>query len=184
MMTRACMCLQIILVLSLICFNAMADTKPPTDELDVVLSRFPSQHMLTLGELDSQTRTFFLKHFPKGNPGIVRADFDGDGHEDFALLLRDNKLKTTKLEILLCSEEGSCKNVYNLDVTTDFDSVYLRPVPMGSTVSQAEALDTNDHSSPVKLKVSGIQLSYFGQAKVVLYWNRKHKKIEEVQTED
>ena len=184
MMTRACMCLQIILVLSLICFSAMADTKPPADELDVVLSRFPSQHTLTLGELDSQTRTFFLKHFPKANPGIVRAYFDGDGHEDFALLLIDNKSKATKLQILLCSGEGPCKSAYELDVTPYSDLVYLRPIAVGSTVSQSEAIDTNDHASPVKVKRTGIAVTYFGKGKVVLYWNSKHKKIEEVQTED
>lgn len=176
--------IQMILVLSLICLNATADAKPPNDGLDIVLSGFPGQHILTLSELDPATKTFFLKHFPKGNPGIVRADFDGDGHEDFALLLRDNKSKATKLEILLCLEEGPCKSVYKLDVAPYSDIVYLRPVPMGSIVSQSEALDKNDHPSPVKLKVTGIELSYFGKGAIVLHWNGKHKKIEETQTED
>ncbi len=178
------MCIQMILVLSLICFGAMADTNPPKDELDVVLSRFPSQHMLTIDDLDSQTKTFFLKHFPKGNPGIVRADFNGDGHEDFALVLIDNKSKAAKLQILLCSGEGACKSTYELDVTPYSDLVYLRPIAVGSTVSQTEAIDANDHASPVKIKRTGIAITYFGKGKVVLYWNSKHKKIEEVQTED
>jgi hypothetical protein len=184
MMTRACMCIQMILVLSLICFSAIADTEPPKDELNVVLSRFPSQHVLTLSELDLETRTFFLKHFPKGKPGIVRADFDGDGHEDFALLLRDNKSKAMKLQILLCSGEGQCKSAYDLDVAPYYDIVYLQPIAVGSTVSQTEAIDANGQSSPVKLKRVGIEITFFGKSKAVLYWNTKHKKIEEVQTAD
>jgi hypothetical protein len=178
------MCIHMILVLSLICLGAMADTNPPKDELDVVLSRFPSQHMLTIDDLDSQTKMFFLKHFPKGNPGIVRADFNGDGHEDFALVLIDNKSKAAKLQILLCSGEGACKSAYELDVTPYSDLVYLRPIAVGSTVSQTEATDANDHTSPVKIKRTGIAITYFGKGKVVLYWNSKHKKMEEVQTED
>jgi len=47
-------------------------------------------------------------------------------------------------------------------------------------VSQTEAIDTNDQASPVKLKRVGIELTYFGKGKLVLYWNSKHKKIEEV----
>jgi len=165
-MKRSRTCNQIIAVAFLICSTAMADAKPVEDELDVVLSHFSSQHMLTLGELDLQTRTFFLKHFPKGNPGIVRADFDGDGHEDFALLLIDNKSKATKLHILLCSGEGQCKSAYELDVAPYTDLVYLRPIAVGSTVSQTEAIDTNDQASPVKLKRVGNRIDILRQRQV------------------
>jgi hypothetical protein len=171
-------------VLSLFCFAAQTNAKPAEEDLSVILSHFPGQHVLALSDLDPPTRAFFLKRFPKGDPGVVRADLDGDGHEDFALLLKDNKSKVTKLQILLCSGEGSCKGMYQLDVTPYSDLVYLRPIAVGSTVSQTEAIDTNDHASPGKLKLMGIEVTYFGKGKVVLYWNRKHKKIEEVQTED
>ncbi|MGB0116868.1 MAG: hypothetical protein WCC78_15310 [Terriglobales bacterium] len=127
-------------------------------------------------------RAFFVKHFPKDNPSLVRADFDGNGHPDYALLLRDDKTGATKLVVLLCAADGQCKNVYELDETAYAGAVYLRPVSMGSKVSQTEAVSGN--SPPVKLHSTGIQVNYFEKGKVVLYWNRKLQKIEEVQTED
>jgi hypothetical protein len=139
---------------------------------------------LTLNERDSGTRAFISQHFPKLNPSVVHADFDGDGNLDYALLVKNEKLQVTKLVVLLCSEDGHCRTVYKLDVTSSSDLVYLQPAAIGSVASQTDAIDSTDHSSPVRLKSTGIQVTYFEQAKVVLYWNRKLKKIKEVQTAD
>jgi len=153
-------------------------------DVDSILSGFPGYHLLTLKERDPDTRAFIVQHFPKANPSVVHADFDGDGHLDYALLLRNDKSPTTKLVVFLCSEGGHCRSVYELDVTGYSESVYLQLVARGTRVSQTDAIDTTNHSSPAKLKASGIQVTYFEQGKVVLYWNRKLKKIEEVQTSD
>lgn len=183
-MRRLCTCIRVIVVVSLFCCAALSETKAPKNDLDILLSQYPGHHLSTLTELDSETRAFFLRRFPKGNPSLVHADFDGDGHLDFALLLRDKKSGRTKLLVLLCAGDGQCRSVYESDVTADSTSVYLRPVKMGSTLSQTEAIDTNDHASPVKLRATGIRVVYFEQAEVVLYWNKDHKKIEAVQTAD
>jgi len=153
------------------------------NNVDKILSSFPGYHLLTLKERDSDTRAFILHHFPKANASVVHADFDGDGHLDYALLLRNDKSQATKLVVLLCSEDEHCRSVYESDVSAYSDSVYLRVVTKGSRLSQTEAVDTN-HTTPVNLKSSGIQVTYFEKGKVVLYWNKKLKKIEEVQTED
>jgi hypothetical protein len=136
------------------------------------------------GGRNSDARTFIVDHFPKRNPSVVHADFDGDGHPDYAILLKDKKSGTTKLVVLLCSRDAQCKSVFELDVTTSSGEVYVRPIPAGSRVSQTEAIDTKDYPPPVRLGSVGIEVTYFGQAKIVYYWNRKHKKIETVQTED
>jgi len=88
-----------------------------------------------------------------------------------------------KLQILLCSGEGQCKSAYELDVAHTMISLFAT-IAVGSAVSQTEAIDANGQSSPVKLKRVGIEITFFGKSKTVLYWNSKHKKIEEVQTED
>jgi hypothetical protein len=154
------------------------------DDVDNILSSFPGYHLLTLTERDSGTRAFLSRHFPKSNPSFVHADFDGDGHLDYALLIRNEKLRTTKLVVLLCSEDSHCRTVYDLDVSLYSDLVYLQPAAIGSVASQTDAIDSTDHSSPVRLKSTGIQVTYFEKGKVVLYWDRKLKKIKEVQTED
>ena len=70
----------------------------------------------------------------------------------------------TKLVVLLCPEDGHCRNVYELDVSANSGSIYLRPVARGSRVSQTEAIDAN-HSAPVILKFSGIRVTYFGKGR-------------------
>ena len=49
-------------------------------------------------------------------------------------------------------------------------------------MSQTEAV--NGNTPPVKLHYTGIQVTYFEKGKVVLHWNQKLQKIEEVQTGD
>ncbi len=172
-----------ILIAGLFCCALISNGEERKSNLDNILNGFPGYHLLTLKERDSDTRAFILQHFPKANPSVVHADFDGDGHLDYALLLRNDKTQTTKLVVLLCSENGHCRSVYELDVSSYFDSVYLLHVTRGSRVSQTGAVDTS-HTTSANLKLSGIQVTYFEKGKVVLYWNAKLNKIEEIQTAD
>ena len=182
-MTRLFRSAPVILAASLFCCALISTSEERKSGIDEILSAFPGYHLLTLKERDPDTRAFIVQHFPKANPSVVHADFDGDGHLDYAMLLRNEKSKTTKLVVLLCSEDGHWRSVYELDVSAYSDSVYLRPATRGLRASQTETVDTN-HTAPVNLKFSGIQVTYFEKGKVVLYWNKKLKKIEEVQTED
>jgi hypothetical protein len=82
------------------------------------LKLFPGYHVLTLEERDSSLKAYITQHFPKANPSVVRADFNGDGNPDYALLLKDDKTGAAKLVVLLCSADGQCKSVYAVDETT------------------------------------------------------------------
>jgi len=172
------------LLVTLVPCVAAPGAKGPRNDIDRILDRFPGYHVLTLLERNSDTQEFIKGHFPKNSPSVVHSDFDGDGHLDYALLLKDGKSGTTKLVVLLCSGDNQCKSVFDVDVTSSSGEVFIRPVPIGSKVSQTDAIETKDYPSPVKLRSTGIELTYFGQAKVVYYWNRKNKKVEAVQTED
>lgn len=169
-------------ILIFCCFLVSTNAEQRKNDLDEILNGFPGYHLLTLKELDSDAKAFFLQHFPKASPSVVHADFDGDGHLDYALLLKNEKSNVTKLEVFLCPQDGHCRNVYELDVSADSGAVYLRPVSRGSRVSQTESIETN--TAPVNLKFSGIRMTYFGQAEVVLYWNEKLKKIDGITTAD
>jgi len=180
-MKRLCVWILVSLMALVWCIALSASDGQGTD-VDSVLKRFPGYHLLTLQERDPDVKAFVVRHFPKANPSVVRADFNGDGSPDYAVLLRDDKTGTTKLVVLLCSADGQCKSVYELDETAYAGAVYLRPVSMGSKLSQTEAVNSN--TPPVKLHSTGIQVTYFEKGKVVLHWNRKLQKIEEVQTGD
>ena len=157
-------------------------SKGPRPDIDRVLADFPGYHPLKLTELDTEARVYFLRRFPKAKPGVLHSDFDGDGHLDYALVLRNAESQVTKLVVLLCPDEGRCRNVSETDVSAYAGSVYLRPVAKGTKISQTESGD--DDTAPVILKFSGIRVIYFGKGEVVLYWNEKRNKIETISTAD
>jgi hypothetical protein len=77
-----------------------------------VLGQFPGYHLSKLQERDPEVRTFIKQHFPSDNPSVLRADFDGDGVSDYAILLTNDRTGATKPEILLCSVQSQCRSVY------------------------------------------------------------------------
>jgi hypothetical protein len=168
----------------LCCCVGLSARQEQKSDVGNVLTNFPGFHLLTSKERDPDTTAFILKRFPKSNPSVVHADFDGDGNLDYALLLKNDKSQAAKLVVLLCSGTSHCRSVYELDVTADSGIVYLRPVATGSVMSQTEAIDSTTAPSPAKLHSTGIQVTYFEKAAVVLYWDRKLKNIREVQTAD
>ncbi len=171
-----------VFLMALVWCVALSGSDAQATDLNSVLKQFPGYHLLTLQERDPDLKAFLAQHFPKSNPSVVRADFNGDGNQDYALLLKDDKSGKTKLVVLLCSADGQCKSAYEVDETTYASLVYLKPVSTGSKVSQTEAIPGN--TPPVKLRSTGIQVNYFEKGKVVLHWNQKSQKIEEVQTSD
>jgi hypothetical protein len=152
-------------------------------DITTILKQFPGYHVLTLRERDPDARAYIAQHFPKANVSAVRADFDGDGQEDYALLLKNDRSAKALLVVVLCPADAQCKTAYKMDVSEAYKVTYLSPVPVGSRVSQTEVMPRNDHS-PGRLKSVGIRVTYDEQAEVVLYWNSKLRKIEEVQTSD
>lgn len=152
-------------------------------DITTILKQFPGYHVLTLQERDPDARAYIVQHFPKADASVVHADFDGDGHDDYALLLKNAKLAKALLVVVLCPADGQCKTAYKMDASEAYKVTYLSPVPVGSRVSQTEAMPRSDHS-PGRLKSVGIRVTYDEQAEVVLYWNSKLRKIEEVQTSD
>ncbi len=149
-----------------------------------ILNDFPGFHVLTVPERDPDTKAYVLAHFSKRNPSVVRADFDGDGHLDYAALLKSEKSGVAKFVILLCSENEQCKKACDEDITSYAGEAFIKAVPIGRRVSQTEAIDTKDNPTPVRLSSTGIELTIFEKVTVVYYWNTKHKKIETIQTGD
>ena len=173
----------LITFLSFFVCGAMSQVRK-NKELDGILGRFPGYHLLRLQELDSAAKDFFAGHFPKQSPSVVRGDFDGDGNPDYALLLRGNKSTSAKLVVLLCSRRSECKSIYDLDLTAYSDSVYLRPASVGSRVSQRDSIPPNDSGLSKRLTSLGVEITHFEKAKVVLSWNAKRKRMDEIQVGD
>lgn len=165
------------------CAAAQAEQGPGT-HIPKILRQFPGYHLLTMAERDANARAFLLHHSSKNNPSIVQADFDGDGHPDYALLLKHHGDGKAKFVVLLCSDDAYCRIAYQLDVTGSIAEMYIGPVATGSQVSQAGAIDTKDNTPAVRLHKVGIQVNYFEKAAVVYYWDKKTRKIEAIESED
>ena len=133
------------------------------DAMTAILKQFPEYHLLTLQERDSELKAFLAQHSPNVNPSLVRADFNGDGNLDYALLLKADKTGAAKLVVLLCSTDGQCESVYDVDETTYASVAYLRPVSTRSKVSQTEAVPRN--TSAVKVRSTRIEVNYFKKVK-------------------
>ena len=67
--------------------RAQAEQTPGTDIVKI-LRQFPGYHLLTMAEREANARAFLLRHSSKSSRSIVHADFDGDGHPDYARLLK------------------------------------------------------------------------------------------------
>jgi hypothetical protein len=165
------------------CDSAVARGQQSTAET-LVHDHYPGYHLLRLGEHDADTKAFLLKHFKGSDRSIIYADFDGDGRPDFAMLLKSDTSAAAKLVVLLCDAPGQCHGVYELDITGYSEGAYLSPLPVGSRVAEAGAVEGEKESPPLKLTTVGIQVVYFEKGKVALYWDKKLKKIVEVGTSD
>lgn len=150
--------------------------------LEDLLSRFPGYHLLTMQERDPDVQAFLHQNFPKENPSLVRADFNGDGIMDYAVLVENDKTRITKFLILLCSANGKCKSVYETNETAGAEITYLRAMKSGSKIYEMGA--SPGDAPTVKLRSAGIELNYFEKASIVLYWDQKLQKIKEVPTSD
>jgi len=170
---------------ALFCSIAVSHSQGQSDGINkIIRDGFPTFHVLTVAERDSDAKAFIVAHFAKRNPSVAHADFDGDGHLDYALLLKDNTSATARFVILLCADNEHCKKACDEDISSYAAGAFIRTVPIGRRVSQTEAVDTKYSPPPVGLISTGVEVTYFGQAKVVYYWNTKHKKIETIQTAD
>jgi hypothetical protein len=147
------------------------------------LPHIPGYHVLRLGERDADTRAFILKHFKSNfDPSVVHADFDGDGHPDYAMLLKSDTSAGAKLVVLLCIAPSPCRSVYELDITGYSEEAYLSPLAVGSRIAEADSAEGENQSHPVRLTNTGIQVTYFEKGTVALYWDKKLKKIVAVGT--
>jgi len=150
-------------------------------EQQLIISKFPSYHILKNNELDKETFQYYQKNYDGSQAGIVKTDIDGNGVQDIAALLKADGGSSTKFVILLCDASSSCSVTFELD-TSPHQQIYITRVKAGTLISQTEAIDTPVPS--VKLVHDGIRLTYFEKAEMVFFRDDKLHKISSIQTAD
>jgi hypothetical protein len=143
---------------------------------------YPGYHLLKLGERDADTRAFLVEHFEGSDASVIHADFDGDGHPDYAMLLKSDTSAAAKLVVLFCDAQSKCRSAFEQDITGYSEGAYLSRLSVGSRVAEAGSAEGEKGSHPVKLTNTGIQVTYFEKGAVAFYWNKEMKKIVSVGT--
>ena len=152
--------------------------------LDMLVRRlYPGYHLLKTTERDADTRALMAKRFAGSNPSVIHDDFDGDGRQDYAVLLKSDRSAAAELAILLCKAPERCHGVYNLDITGAEGISYLSPIPANSKIIESDSAGENG-SPALRLTTVAVRLVYFEKGEIALYWNKQLKKIVEVATGD
>lgn len=155
--------------------KASPETGPPD---------YPGYHLLKLGERDADARAFLVEHFKGSDPSVIHADFDGDGHPDYAVLLKSDTSAAAKLLVLFCDAQSKCRSVYEEDITGYSEGAYLSSLPVGSRIAEAESAEGEKDSHPAKLTNTGFRVNYFEKGAVAHCWDKKSKKLVTVGTEE
>ena len=159
------------------------ERKPNSDlVLEKTLGQFPRYHLLSLSDLDSWAAQNFIEDFPKEKPGLVKGDFDGDGHTDYAILLRSNFATSTRLVVLRYSEAQNYTISYEIEDV--YTMSYITVVKTGSCIEETDATDVVNPLSPMILKYPGIRLTHSGKSERVIFWDERTNKFEEIWTAD
>ena len=115
----------------------------------------PNQHLLTLKELDSDTRAFFSPALSERQ--IKRRSWRFRRRWPFRLRNTSKRQQVGSDETGGFAVFGSWqyKSVYTFGPGSALGSVYIRPVPIGSKVSETDAIDTKDNLPPLSFVLLG-----------------------------
>jgi hypothetical protein len=100
----------------------------------------------------------------KEYPYIVKGDFNGDGENDIAALVKEKKTNDYQLAIILRNVNKTDKSDYHF-WKEDIDLAAIEPYPKGEIMN----LDTK----PVQMLGDGITVEYYEKASFVIYWDGK-----------
>jgi len=170
------------LALLLAVFYSLTSARGQIRTAEALPHDYPGYHVLRLTERDADTRAFLIQHVKGSDASVIHADLDGDGHPDYAVLLKSDTSAAAKVVVLLCDAQSKCRGVFEQNITGYSEGAYLSRLPVGSRVAEAGSAEGEKESHPVTLTNTGIQVTYFEKGAVALYWDRKLKKMVAVGT--
>ncbi len=108
-------------------------------------------------DLEEDVRQFFVESYPGNDPGIIRADFNGDGKYDVAIL--------TKSALLFFICKDRCKEIKSQDYGSFAGFQYIIPIKKGELVEEFGGFD-GPSTPPVRLKNTAVHLIFFDKASI------------------
>lgn len=165
-----------------------ADIKHAEPPLDEIIARFfegyapvsPGDLTVEIGRLAVEYPVY---DDPERSPSVIHADFDGNGVDDYAILIRELAAQAPDevFAILMGLGDGRYRVAMKAFFGNLMDEVYLGYVPAGRPLTPAAGASTA--SEPVRLDHPAVTLIYFGRATDVFYWNERTGVFDSVSIE-
>jgi hypothetical protein len=162
-------------VLAIIILGASLSSVHASDfpSIDAVLKHYNNQ-LVTLSDLDPDARENFINHEKAKQPGVVKADFNGGGSKDIAILTKGG------LFFFLC--EKQCREVKSIPYGGFTGIQYIVPVKKGEIVEQTDSVPTESKPAKVRLKNTGVKLVHYGKGIIVYFWDEQKHDILNINT--
>ena len=152
---------------------AQESTEPPLEE---ILTRFfPGYILVSVDDLDPAVQRLAEQdpvYADAGrSPAMIRADFDGNGVADYALLVREET--GAEPDEIFAVLMGQGRGRYNRAAQAFFgamlDGVYLGYAPAGAVLPPAPGSTVT--REPVTLAHPAVKLIYLDSASSAFYWD-------------
>jgi len=132
--------------------------------IETILNNYKKQ-IVNLDDLDQDAREYFINHERSKRPGVVVADFNGDGSEDVAILTKGALL------IFMCNK--SCREVKTISYGGFTGIQYVIPASKGELIEETDAMPSKSAPVKVRLKNVGVHLDHYGKGIIVYYWDEQ-----------
>jgi hypothetical protein len=174
---------NILVIFLLLIINSSAAVAQESSSLSgvnqLIKADFPQCRILQLKDLDNDLQEYFIVNHPSAHPGYVIADFDGNGKEDYALLLLcgGKKKQTIRFDVLMADKNNSYSRI-KIEKWSDelsLKNLYLE-------ITKPGKIKETDSERTITIKNDGVSLNLFEAASRVYYW--KNGKFNNVQTSD
>lgn len=158
---------------------ARESTEPPLEE---ILDRFfPGYVLVTMDDLDPAVGRLAAADpayaDPGRSPSMIRADFDGNGVADYALLVRAKGVAEPDeiFAVLMGEGRGRYQRAAQAFFGAVLDGVYLGYAPAGAVLSPAPG--STIVREPVTLAHPAVKLIYLNSASNAFYWDAEAGRL-------
>jgi hypothetical protein len=167
----------LIIIYSHLAIAQDASSLPDINKL--IKADFPQCRLLQLKDLDHDLHQYFIAHHRSAQPGYINADFDGNGKEDYAVLLlcNDKKKQSIRFVVFMANKNNSYSyiKIENWSDELSLKNLYLESTKPGK-------IKDSESGRTITTKNACFSLNLFEAASQVYYW--KNGKFHYVQISD
>ncbi|MDI6756390.1 MAG: hypothetical protein QME32_00035 [Endomicrobiia bacterium] len=173
----------------IICQNVEARQKNTMPSAVLFLAKhfYPGWEIFQYSNLSNSSQNW-SKDVP--HPGWVKADFNGDAVNDYAVLLFKKIREDVKVKFVIFLSTATRKTLEPIVIMEEyydtylFSNMYLAFIPAGRLVRETMAGPDKKDRKQIILKLPAVEIVYVECSSVLYYWDKAKEKFEEIWTSD